>query len=222
MTHTPTTALHRGILLAVSVLTLGTVSACAQAKPMMGMAKGATRVVAVAPDTAKTVLLEPLQAMITKMKRLQPTGDADFDYGFQMKVYNEGIQNLLAKEVQSGNDSALKQLAQSMLATAKTEGGTINDMLRQLSPSRPNQVFMQAQKKNIDAIDSQIQKAAMGDSLGSDIDKNFKMLYADQRQAALDLTATYLQYGRNSKLKAYAENLNEQAKSEMARLKEMK
>ena len=179
MTHTHTTALHRTVLVAVSVLTIGTMAACAQSKPTMSASVGtvrAARAVAAAPDTAKTVLLEPLQAMITKMKKLQPTGDADFDYGFQIKVYNEGIQNLLTQEVQSGKDSALKQMAQTMLATAKTEAGTINDILRQLSPSRPNQVFMQQQKKNIDAIDSQIQQASTGDSLTSDIDKNFKML----------------------------------------------
>lgn len=217
-------ALHRSVLVAVSVLTIGTMGACAQSTSMMSASTGtvrAARTIAVAPDTAKTVLLEPLQAMITKMKRLQPTGDADFDYGFQLKVYNEGIQNLLTKEIQSGKDPALKEMAQSMLTTAKADEGTINNILRQVSPSRPNQVFMQQQKKNIDAIDAKIQQMNTGDSLSSDVDKNFKILLADQRQAALDLTTTYLQYGRSNSLKAYAEQLTNSAKEEMAKLKSM-
>ena len=226
MTHTHTTALHRTFLAAVSILTIGIMGACAQSRPMMSAANGsmrastgAPRAVAAAPDTAKTVLVEPLQAMVTKMQKLQPTGDADFDYAFQVKVYNEGIQNFLAKEVQSGKDAALKQMAQDMLTTSKTEESTINDILRQLSPSRPNQVFMQQQKKNIDAIDTQLKQKSTGDSLSSNIDKNFKMLFADQRQAILDLTQTYLEYGRNSSLKAYAQQLADKAKSEMAKMK---
>ena len=220
MTHTQTTALHRTILVAISTLTIGTMGACAQSKSMMKMG-GAARAVAAlpAPDTAKTVLLEPLQAMATKMKKLQPTGDADFDYAFQAKVYNEGMQNFLTKEVQSGKDPALRQMAQAMLTTEKGEESTINDMLRQLKPSRPNQAFMQQQKKNIDALDTKLEQANTGDSLSSDIDKNFKMLFADQRQAALDLTATYLQYGRSNSLRAFAEQLAERAKGEMVKMK---
>lgn len=230
MTHTHTTALHRTVLIAVSIMTIGTMGACAQAKPMMSASTGskpkmstvtgAARITA-EPDTAKTVLLEPLQAMVAKMKKLQPTGDADFDFGFQIKVYNEGIQNLLTKEVQSGKDDALKQMAQAMLETAKAEEGTINDILRKVSPSRPNQAFMQQQNKNIDAISTQLQQVSTGDSLSSDIDKNFKILFADQRQAVLDLSTTYLQYGRSSSLKAYAQQVVDRAKSEMAKIKSM-
>ncbi len=221
MTYTHTTLLHRTVLVAISILTIGTMGACAQSKPMMGAATGAARAVAVAPDTAKTVLLEPLQAMVLKMQKLQPTGDADFDYGFQAKVYNEGIQNFLTKEVQNGKDSALKQMAQTMLTTAKAEESTINDILRQLKPSRPNQAFMQQQKKNINAMSTQLQQASTGDSLSSDIDKNFKILFVDQRQAALDLTTTYLQYGRSNSLKAYAEQFTGKIKEEMAKVKGM-
>lgn len=230
MTHTHTTFLHRSVLVAASVLTIGMMGACAQSKSVMSTATGSKPVIgtvigsaraAAESDTLKTVLLEPLQAMITKMQRLQPTGDADFDYAFQAKVYNEGIQNFLAKEVQNGKDSALKQMAQTMLATAKAEEVTINDIVRQLKPSRPNQAFMQQQKKNIDAMNTQFQKASTGDGLGGNIDKNFKMLFVDQRQAALDLTTTYLQYGRSTSLKAYAEQFSGKVKEEMAKVKGM-
>ncbi len=220
MTHTHTTALHRTVLVAVSVLTIGAVGACAQSKPMMGTTSGSARATAVAPDTAKTILLEPLQAMVQKIQRLQATGDADFDYAFQAKVYNEGIQNFLTNEVQSGKDPALKQMAQAMLTTAKAEEATINDIVRQLKPSRPNQAFMQQQKKNIDAMGTQLQQVSTGDSLCSDIDKNFKMLFVDQRQAALDMTNTYLQYGRSSSLRAYAEQFSGKIKDELAKMKD--
>ncbi len=228
MTYIHTTLLHRTVLMAASVLTVGIMAACAQSKPMMStttgskpvMGTGAARAAAES-DTSKTVLLEPLQAMVLKIQRLQSTGDADFDYAFQAKVYNEGIQNFLAKEVQNGKDSALRQMAQTMLTTAKAEESTINDILRQLKPSRPNQAFMQQQKKNIDAMNTQLQQASTGDSLGSDIDKNFKMLLVDQRKAALDLTTTYLQYGRSTSLKAYAEQFSGKIKEEMAKVKGM-
>jgi len=220
MTNTHKTTLHRSILVAVSILTLGTMGACAQSKTLM-VANGATRAKVASTDTAQTVLLEPLQAMLVKMKKLQPTGDPDFDFGFQAKVYNEGIRNLLTKEVQSGKDEATRQVAQAALANAKAEEATINDILRQLKPARPNQTFTQQQNKNIDAINAKLQQASTGDSLSSNIDKNFRMLFADQRQAAVDLVTTYLQFGRSASLRTYAEGLSEKAKSEMAKVKAM-
>lgn len=210
---------HQVLILFVSALTLGTTVACAQSKPMSA-GLGSVRASA-QPEPAKTTLLQPMQQMITKLKKLQATGDPDFDYAFQAKVHNQGVQDLLKQEIQNGKNDSLKQMAQSMLTAAQTDQATIDATLKQLKPSRPNQAFTQQQNRNIEAMNLKLQQTGSSDKLTNDIDKNFKVLLLDQRQDAIDLAATYLQYGRNNTLRTYAEQMTAKAKQEMEKIKAM-
>lgn len=213
--------LHQVAIVLLSALTLGSLAACAQAKPVMKVKPGGAARAATQPDPAKTTLLQPLEQMITKLKKLQATGDPDFDYAFQAKIHNQGIQDLLKQEIQSGKSAELKQMAQSLLTAAQTDQNTIDGVMRQLKPSRPNQSFTQQQSRNIEAMSLKLQQTGTSDKLTADIDKNFKALLLDQRQDAIDMAATYLQFGRNSTLRTYAEQMTAKAKEEMAQLKAM-
>jgi len=209
---------HQAAILFVGALSLGSLAACAQAKPVSstGAARAASQ-----PEPAKATLLQPMQQMVAKLKKLQATGDPDFDYAFQAKVHNQGVQDLLKQEIANGKDSALKTMAQSLLTAAQSDMNTIDATLKQLKPSRPNQTFTQQQSRNIEAMNLKLQQTGSSDKLTSDIDKNFKVLLLDQRQDAIDLATTYLQYGRNSTLRTYAEQMTAKAKAEMEQIKAM-
>ena len=197
----------------------GSLAACAQTTTGAMVQKAAAARTAV--DTAKTILLQPLQQMVAKLKKYQATGDPDFDYAFQAKIQNQGIQKLLEQEIQSGNDSATKKMAQTLLTNAQTEVNTLNESLKQLSPSRPNQTFTQQQSRNVEAMNLKLQQTGDSDRLTSDVDKNFMTLLLDQRQDAIDMANTYLQYGKNDALRAYAQDMVAKAKDQMEQLKTM-
>ncbi|MCX6218883.1 DUF305 domain-containing protein [Spirosoma sp.] len=190
--------------------------ACAQATT-----GGATASASTASDPAKTMLLQPLQQMVTKMKKLQATGDPDFDYAFQAKVHAQGAQDLLKQEIQNGKDSSLKQMAQTLLTASETELSQLTSTLTSLKPTRPNQAYTQQQGRNVEAMSLKLQQTGASDKLTSNLDNNFSTLLIDQRQDAIDLAKTYLQYGKNSTLKAYAQQLIDKSTQQMQQMKTM-
>ena len=199
-----------------ALLSSGSLAACAQATTT-----GTTAAATTNSDPAKTTLLTPLQQTVTQIKKLVATGDPDFDYAFQAKLHTQGVQNLLKQEIQNGKDTALINMAKTMLPTADADVTLLDGTLRQLKPTRPNQAFTQQQNRNIEAMNLKLQQTGSSDKLTSNLDNNFSTLLLDQRQDAIDMATTYLQYGNNASLKAYAQQLIDKSKQQMARLRAM-
>jgi len=198
-----------------ALLAGGSLAACAQATTGAATTASTTA----ANDPAKVPLLTPMRQMMDKIKKLQPTGDPDFDYAFQAKIHTQGEQDLLKQEIQSGKDSSLKQMAQSLLTTAQSDANAIDETIKQLKPSRPNQAFTQQQSRNVQAMALKLQQGGTEDKLTTDFDKNFVTVLLDHRQDAIDLATTYLQYGKNSTLRDYAQKLVTKAQTEMTQAK---
>ena len=213
-----TTIIHQATLLVTSALIFGSMLACAQAKPMSGTTtKGAARA-AIQPDPAKVALLLPMQQMVTKLKKLQATGDPDFDYAFVAKIHAQGEQDFLKQAMQSSKDSSTQEMAQTLMTGTQADITMLDGTLRQIKPSRPNQAFTQQQSRNIEAMNLKLQQTGASDKLTSDVDKNVVVILADHQQDAIDMATTYLQYGKNTALRTYAEQLVDKAKSQRARL----
>ncbi|MCK8490977.1 MULTISPECIES: DUF305 domain-containing protein [Spirosoma] len=203
-------------LLAVS-LSGSALVACAQATT--GTTSTSTGAARTASDPSKAQLLLPMQQMMEKLKKLQATGDPDFDYAFQAKIHTQGEQDLLKQEIQNGADSSLKQMAQSLLTVAQSDAALLDETLKQVKPSRPNQAFTQQQGRNIQAMALKLQQGGADDKLTGNFDKNFVTVLLDHRQDAIDMANTYLQYGKNATLKDYAQKLVAKAQTEMTQAK---
>ncbi len=199
-----------------ALLSSGSMIACAQATTGAATASSAP-----ASDPAKTTLLLPLQQMVTKIKKLQATGDPDFDYAFQAKIQTQGTQDLLKQEIQNGKDSSLKQMAKSLLSDSDADMNSLNSTLTSIKPTRPNQAYTQQQSRNVEAMSLKLQQTGSSDKLTNNLDKNFSTLLIDHRQDAIDMATTYLQYGKNSNLRAYAQQLIDRSKQQMNQLKAM-
>ncbi len=163
----------------------------------------------------------PLQQTVTKLKKLSATGDPDFDYSFQAKTQAQGLQDFLKQGIANGKDTALQQMAKQLLETTTTDIATIDATMRQLKPTRPNQMFTQQQSQNIEAMNLKLQKTNGNDAMSKNYDDNFATLLMDQRQDSIDMATTYLQYGKNDTLRAYAQQLVDQSKKQLNSLKAM-
>lgn len=213
-----TTIAHQAVLLVAGTLLFTSMLACAQARPMSGTtATGAARI-STQPDPAKTALLQPMQQMVTKLKKLQATGDPDFDYAFVAKIHAQGEQDFLKQAMLSSKDSLTQQMAQTLMTGTQADITMLDGTLRQIKPSRPNQAFTQQQSRNIEAINLKLQQTGASDKLTGDVDKNVAAILSDHQQDAIDMATTYLQYGKNDALRTYAQQLVEKAKSQRARL----
>lgn len=196
-----------------ALLSSGSLVACAQATTT-----GSTAATA-ATDPAKSTLLTPLQQSITKLKKLSATGDPDFDYAFQAKAHTQGIQDLLKAEIQNGKDTAMINMAKASLSSTEADIAMFDGTMRQLKPTRPSQAYTQQQNRNIEAMSLKLQQTGSSDKLTNNLDKNFATLLLDQRQDAIDMANTYLQYGNNASLKSYAQQMVDKSKQQMTTLK---
>ena len=198
-----------------TLLSSGSLAACAQATT------GAATASAPAVSPAKTMLIQPLQQMITKMKKLQSTGDPDFDYAFQAKIHTQGAQDLMKQEIQNGRDSSLKQMAQTLLTASAADVNLLDGALKEIKPTRPNQAFVQQQSRNLEAMSLKLQQTGASDKLSDSVDKNYMALMLDQRQDAIDMATNYLQYGKNSSLRSFAQQLVDKSKQQVEMMKTM-
>lgn len=216
--------LHSNLSISVFTILLAgwSLSACAQSRMSVLKTGGARAAVAPVPVDSSTIkLLMPLQLAATKLKRSVATGDPDYDYAFQAKIHAQGMQDFLKQEVQAGKDSTLQQLAQILMADATSDVTMLDGTMRQMKPTRPNQMFTQQQGKIVDALNVSLQKAAKSDSMTGDVDKNFVFLLAEQRQAGVDMATNFLKYGRNDTLRTYAQQFIDKSNKEMDQLKAM-
>ena len=204
---------RQAVLLLTGGLLFSSMFACAQAKPTSSVK---ARIGVTQPDPVKTALLLPLQQMVTKLKKLQATGDPDFDYAFVAKIHAQGEQDFLKQAMQSAKDSSLRQMAQTLSTADQADVAMLDGTLRQLKPSRPNQAFTQQQSRNIEAINLKL--TGSSDKLTSDVDKNVISLLSDHQQDAIDMATTYLQYGKNAALRTYAQQLVDKSQTQKARL----
>ncbi|GAB4034008.1 DUF305 domain-containing protein [Spirosoma gilvum] len=201
-----------GLAISLSGVSL---AACAQATT------GAATSNQTASNPAKTALLTPLQQTVTKIKKLVATGDPDFDYAFQAKLHAQGAQDLLKQEILNGKDTSLLQMAKTLLPATEADINLVDGTMRQLKPTRPNQAFTQQQSRNIEAMSLKLQQTGSSDKLTNNLDKNFATLLADQRQDAIDMATTYLQYGKNETMRNYAQQLIDKSKKEIEQIKGM-
>ncbi len=205
------------LILGFFVLSLSASSLAACAHATTGVATTSKPVT----DTNKIAVITPMRQMMSRLTKLEPTGDPDFDYALQARVQTQGQLDLLKQEAQSGKDTSLRKMAQTMIPTVQADIDMINNLARQLRPSRPNQAFMQAQNQNIKAMALKFQAGGNTENkLTSNFDDNFVTVMLDQRQDAIDLANTYLKYGSNDTLKKYAQDLTTKAQQQMNSIKQ--
>ncbi|WP_420148611.1 DUF305 domain-containing protein [Spirosoma sp.] len=163
----------------------------------------------------KIDLLPSVQQMIAKMKKLKLTGDPDIDYVAQARLHMQGTQELLKGIIDAQSDSALTQAAKTMLSTAETDLATIDKLQNELKPVKPNTAFVKQQKQVIAAISEKIKQSASSYKLTQNPWANMAILLSDQRQDAINLATSYLQFGKNTELRNFAQQSVEKAKLDL-------
>lgn len=209
-----TIRINLSICLLATLISGASVLACAQAKPKSAR-------LSAQPDPSKAALLQPMQQMIQKLKKLEATGDPDFDYALQAKIHAQGAQDFLKIAMQNAKDASLKEMAQTLSTGTQTEITMLDGTLRQIKPARPNQAFTQQQSRNVEAMNLKLQQTGTSDRLTTDVDKNVVVLLSEHQQDAIDMATTFLQYGKNTALRTYAQQVIDKAQTQRARLSAM-
>ncbi|UHG93547.1 DUF305 domain-containing protein [Spirosoma oryzicola] len=163
----------------------------------------------------KTSLLPPMQEMAQKLKTVKITGDPDADYITLAKIHTQGTHDLLKAVLEVQSDSALTQAAKTMLSTAETDLASLNTIQKELKPGRANAAFAKQQRRVVAAIQEKIKQSASSYKLTDQPGKNLAIVLKDQRQDAANLATSYLQFGKETELRNFAQQSIEKVKLDL-------
>lgn len=175
-----------------------------------------------APQPLKVDLLPPMQQMVATMKKVKVTGDPDADFVAQAKVHTQGTHDLLKAVLDVQSDSTLTQTVKTMLSTAETDLATLNKLSAEIKPAGRNAAFVKQQGRVIAAISEKTRKSASRYKLTTNPDNNIAILLSDQRQDAINLATNYLQFGKNTELRNFAQQSVEKAKLDIGIIKNIR
>lgn len=148
----------------------------------------------------ENIMMDSLHAMSTRMDAMMPTNDPEIDFLKMMKMHHEGAINMAKVELQIGNNTELKEMAQKIITDQLEEIQEINGILSTLSIDNSDPVFTTEQKNNMLKMD----KNADAQPFTGDIDNDFATLMIVHHQSATDNASAYLHHGNNDQIKEMA------------------
>lgn len=170
----------------------------------------------------KINLLPPLQAMIGKMKKGKATGDPDRDFAAQAWLHTQGTHALLKVILGLQSDSALTQVAKTMLSAAETNLSSLKSLQKELKPGQANAAFAKQQQRVLAAMSEKIKQSASSYKLTTNPEANIAILLSDQRQDDINLATNYLQFGKHTELRNFAQQSVEKAKLDIDIIKSLR
>lgn len=149
--------------------------------------------------------------MMNDMNQVPLTGNAQRDFAVLLKSHHQGAVDIAQAELKNGKDDALKQMAQRISNTYKTE---ISDLENYVEGLKNGPVAVTSSKDNKkDGFSSIIEKhkAMMWDMSKMDTnmvaDKQFVAVMIPHLQGAVFLAEGYLKYGKDAKLLGLAKGI---------------
>lgn len=138
------------------------------------------------------------------LNQIPLTGNADRDFAVFSKSHHQGAIDIAQAEIKNGKDDVLKQMAQGIWSTYKTEIAELENNVERLK-NRPV-IFTSRKAAKEDGFNSIIEKhkAMMWDMSKMDTnmvaDKQFVAVMIPHLQSAVHLAEGYLRYGKDAKL----------------------
>ena len=145
-----------------------------------------------------------LHHVTNDINQIPLTGNAERDFAMLLKSNHQGAIDIAQAEIKNGKDDALKQMAQDISTTYKSE---ISDLEAFVARLRTGPVTIARRKGNKEGGFNNIvkqHKAIMWDMSKMDTnmvaDKQFVAVMIPHLQSAVFLAEGYLKYGKDAKL----------------------
>jgi uncharacterized protein (DUF305 family) len=148
-------------------------------------------------------MMKIMHANMDEMMAMQMPNDPDNAFAMMMKVHHQGAINMGNKELQSGDDATMKDMAQKIITDQTAEIQQLTDFLNSHPAHENVPEFITEQMKGMERsskiIDLQI--------VNGDIDHDFAMLMIFHHQSAIENARLELIYGVEPAMKAMAKNM---------------
>lgn len=160
-------------------------------------------------------LMQIMTTMMSEIKAMKMTGNADHDFAMMMKRHHKGAIEMSKVETQKGRDNELKSIAAKMIDQQNKEIEQLNEMnMENGNEGAMNEEFMQLMMQHHNRADEKMKATTMTRNTDMDYATMMKM----HHQMAIDMSNIYLKYGKDEKLKAMAEKMLADQRKEIEQL----
>ena len=171
-------------------------------------------------------MMSAMSGMMDAMKQMTMTGNADVDFAMMMQRHYQGAVDMAAIELESGEDTTLKQLAQKIIENQKTEIKELQAFIdahknpaKNYDPTKKNEGFAKSMEESMMVM---MNMPKMDDESASSTDHRFVDMMIPHHQSAVDMAKGFLQYGKDDNLKSMATKIVEDQNMEIAEFKKWK
>jgi len=141
-----------------------------------------------------------MHQMMSEMMAVQPSNDPDNDFATMMRLHHQGAIDMSKLELQSGNDAAMKELAEMIITAQEEEIAQLTSFLSAHPAHASVPEFSVQQMMNMERggrnADLQI--------INGDTDEDFATLMIGHHTAAIENSRLQLIYGHEPGMKAMA------------------
>lgn len=156
--------------------------------------------------------------MMTEMDKMKDTNDPDHDFSMMMRMHHQGAIDMSNEELKSGDNQAMKAMAQQVITAQTSEISQFNQFLQSHTPvpitagTTYNAEEMELMMKMMRAQDIRI--------LTGDSDVDYAQLLIDHHQSAIEMAMSELKYGDDAQIRQMATKIIEDQKKEIGMLQD--
>lgn len=156
--------------------------------------------------------------MMTEMDKMKDTNDPDNDFSMMMRMHHQGAIDMSNEELKSGDNQAMKAMAQQVITAQTLEISQFNQFLQSHTPvpitagTTYNAEEMESMMKTMRAQDIRI--------LTGDSDVDYAQLLIDHHQSAIEMAMSELKYGDDVQIRQMATKIIEDQKKEIGMLQD--
>jgi uncharacterized protein (DUF305 family) len=151
--------------------------------------------------------------MMSDLKALTITGDADYDFAAIMRIHHQGAVDMMQAYHGNAQDTMLKGMAEKGLAKQQAEIGELSTFLSSHQPASQKSDYGK------DAV-QMIQDMMQMESTPAHIDKAFAAMMAPHHESAVHVSQMYLSKGNDKTLLAMAKKIAAEQQKETDILKQ--
>lgn len=149
-----------------------------------------------------------MNSIMDEMKNIKMTGDFDIDFANMMVAHHQAAIDMSKKEVSTGKDGKIKDMAQKIIVSQKQEIQQLKEFVKNYKPSGMKHGEGTLQK-SMTGMDEKLKAMHMS----GDIDKDFATMMIAHHQSAIEMSKKELANGMDANLKKMAKNMiNDQTK----------
>jgi uncharacterized protein (DUF305 family) len=164
-------------------------------------------------DHDKNEMMLIMHDMSTAMNAMQMTKDADHDFATMMKVHHQGAIDMGSKELEKGDDAAMKAMVQAMIAMQQAEIQELQDFINDHTPEASEEGEMWDMEAM--AAMERMDRNADLEVLTGDTDHDLAILMINHHQSAMDMAQSLLHHGHHAELKQMATRMIEDQSKEI-------